>query len=57
MKAVCSTQTKGAFTLSSCKNALFGYSHLENCPGNSFIFFFNFKSAITNINHYEEDGD
>lgn len=55
MKAVCSTPTKGAFTLSSCKNALFGCSHLENCPGNSY--FFNFKSAFTNINHYEVDSD
>lgn len=40
MKAECSTQTKGAFTLSSYKSALFGCSHLENCPEN---FFFPFQ--------------
>lgn len=38
MKAVCSTQTKGASTLSSSKNALFACSHLENCPENLCLF-------------------
>lgn len=39
MKAVCSTQTKGVFTLSRYKNALFGWSHLRNCPEKHFLFF------------------
>lgn len=51
MKAVCSTQTKGAFTLSSYKNALFGCSHLENCPENLSFFPFLFVS-----NQQEDSG-
>lgn len=50
MKAVCSTQTKGVFTLSRYKNALFGWSHLQNCPEKHFLFFFpisSLRSAAT----------
>lgn len=58
MKAVCSTQTKGAFTLSRYKNALFGCSHLQICPENIFFFSFFFPiSSLAISSHYEEDSD
>lgn len=52
-KAVCSTQTKGVFTLSRYKNAFFGWSHLQNCLEKHFLFFSHFKFAISS--HYEDN--